>query len=492
MASVVSAPVDRPIDLDSEKLSFGTKLAYGSGDLGTAITAALRQFYLLFFLINVAGLTPGLAATVFLLNRVWDAFNDPIVGWLSDRTTTRWGRRRPWLLIGAVPFGVLFFLLWVVPPFGMTGKFIYYTIIALLLDTAYTVINVPYVALGPELTRDYDERTRLTSFRFAFALGGTLVSAIAHQLIVSQFGDIRTGYVVSGFIWTIISVIPCFIVFGVTRERPQSLTQRPQTSDQSIVQTVRTQLATVFSNRPYRFVVLLYLCSWLALQLVSTVLIFYVTDYIKRPDLQTIVLGAVLVPACLALPLWSWLSGRIGKRLTYIVGASIWLPMMIALYFVQPGQLTLLYTVAALAGMGVSVAYLIPWAMLADVIEIDELETGQRREGLYASFMVFLQKAGIGFSIFLVGRVLAETGYIQSEGGTLLEQPASAIQALRIFIGPIPAVILAASLIVAYFYPLTKEKHEEARAELKRRAEAAENNSTAQDAAAVLSASPTL
>ncbi|MGL4650613.1 MAG: MFS transporter, partial [Caldilineaceae bacterium] len=145
----------------AEKLSFRVKFIYGLGDLGTAISAALRAFFLLFFLTDVARLDPGMAGWIVLITRVWDAVNDPMVGWLSDRTNTRWGRRRPWLLFGAVPFGVLLFMMWIVPPFDPWGLFFYYLVVGLLLDSVYTMINVPYTALTPELTRDYDERTSL-------------------------------------------------------------------------------------------------------------------------------------------------------------------------------------------------------------------------------------------------------------------------------------------------------------------------------------------
>src|SRR5690606_12941747 len=266
------AAVDEPpaAEMQDEKLSLVTKLAYGSGDLGTAITAALRSFFLLFFLTDVARLSPAAAGMILLINRVWDAFNDPFIGWLSDRTVTRWGRRRPWILAGALPFGITFFLLWVVPPFGPTGLFIYYVVISLLLDTAYTVVNVPYTALTPELTRDYDERTSLNSYRFAFSVGGALVSAVLHPILVRQFADPRTGYLVSGLVWAVVSTVPCFIVFAFTRERPETLEQRP---DNSI--PIREQVRIALANRPYRFVIGIYLSSWLALQLVSAVLVYY-------------------------------------------------------------------------------------------------------------------------------------------------------------------------------------------------------------------------
>jgi GPH family glycoside/pentoside/hexuronide:cation symporter len=440
---------------NSEKLSFVTKLAYGSGDLGTAITAALRGFFLLFFFTDVARLTPASAATILLIGRVWDAFNDPIIGWLSARTVTRWGRRRPWLVAGAIPFGLFFFLLWYVPPLSDMGKFIYYIVISILLDTFYTIINVPYTALTPELTHDYDERTSLNSYRFAFSVGGALLSAFLHPIIVEKAPDIRTGYLISGLIWAIVSTIPCFIVFYYTRERPESML--PPTEEAI---PLWEQVRIAFANGPYRFVIALYLSSWLALQLVSTVLIYYITYYLGTPEMIKWTLLAIQGSSFIFLFVWSWLSRRLDKRLVYIIGASIWLIVQIALYFVRPDQAYLIIPLGIVAGGGVAVAYLIPWAMMPDVIELDELKTHRRREGVFYGFMVLLQKAGIAVGIFAVGRALGAAGYIVPTDATPVPiQPASALQAIRFFMGPVPAAILFGSLFLAYFYPITRDRH---------------------------------
>ncbi len=449
----------------SEKLSFVTKLAYGSGDLGTAITAALRGFFLLFFFTNVARLSPASAATILLIGRVWDAFNDPLIGWLSDRTVTRWGRRRPWLLAGAIPFGLFFFLLWVVPPFSDSGKFIYYVVISILLDTAYTVINVPYTALTPELTHDYDERTSLNSFRFAFSVGGGLLSAVLHPIIVASAPDLRTGYLISGLLWAIVSTVPCFIVFFFTRERPESIT--PPTEEAI---PLWEQVRIVFANGPYRFVVGLYLSSWLALQLVQAVLIYYLTYYLGVPDQIPMTLLAIQGSSFLFLFVWNALSRRLDKRIVYIIGASIWLAVQLALYYVRPDQSWLVIPLGIVAGAGVAVAYLIPWAMMPDVIELDELETHRRREGVFYGFMVLLQKAGIAFGIFAVGLALDAAGYmIPTDAVTVPIQPESALQTIRLFMGPVPAAILLGSLAIAYFYPITRARHAEILRELEKR-----------------------
>lgn len=440
---------------DNEKLSFWTKLAYGSGDLGTAIAAGLRAFFLLIFFTDVARLDPAMAGMILLINRIWDAFNDPFVGWLSDRTVTRWGRRRPWIFAGALPFGLTFFLLWVVPPFSPTGLFFYYVIISLLLDTAYTVVNVPYTALTPELTKDYDERTSLNSYRFAFSVGGALVSAVLHPIIVSSAPDPRTGYLISGLVWAVVCTVPCYIVFFAIRERPQAIEHQ---AGDSIPLTAQIRIA--LANRPYRFVIGLYLASWLALQLVSAVLVYYLTYYMGTPERIPITLLAVQGTSFIFLFVWTAVSRRYDKRLVYMVGATLWLIVQLGLYFIRPDQDALVLPLAALAGAGVAVAYLVPWAMLPDVVDLDELETGQRREGVFYGFMVLLQKAGIAIAIYLVGRALATAGYVTpTDAVPVPTQPESALQAIRFFIGPAPAAILAGSLLLALLYPITRTRH---------------------------------
>ena len=162
MTAIVAEEKKRP-------LSLGTKLAYGTGDLGPAMVSMIKGFFLLNFLINIAGLSPGRAGLILLLGRVWDAVNDPIVGTLTDRTRTRWGRRRPWLLFGSIPFGLAFFLHFLVPG-GMseTGLFFYYLVVGILLDAGFTAVNVPYAALTPELSDSNQDRTDLNMYRFSF------------------------------------------------------------------------------------------------------------------------------------------------------------------------------------------------------------------------------------------------------------------------------------------------------------------------------------
>jgi GPH family glycoside/pentoside/hexuronide:cation symporter len=448
-----------------EKLSRLTKLAFGAGDLGPAIVSSINGFFLNAFLLDVAGLRPAMAGTIFLLVKIWDAVNDPLIGTLTDRTHTRWGRRRPWLLFAAIPFGLFFFLQWNVPPISDFGKFWYYLVVALLLDTAFTAINVPYAALTPELSHDYDERTSLSSYRMSFSILGGVFAAFLHTIIVKAAGgnDPVRGYAISAAIWAVVITVPNFICFAFTRET-HFKEQRPQGPG------FFEGLRLAFRNRAFVIVTVIYLLSWLSVQFVQTNLLLYVKYWIgAESQFGTLVL-AVQVSAFLFLMLWARVSQRLGKQRTYYVGMAFWIVVELALFFVQRGQVSLLFVLAVLAGGGVSIAYLIPWSMLPDVIELDELQTGQRREGIFYGFFVFLQKFGMSLGLVISNFVLEASGYInQAPGGPLPVQPASVLLAMRVFVSLAPALILAASFFAVRAYPITREKHAQMRLELAKR-----------------------
>lgn len=448
------------------KLSIRTKLAFGAGDLGPAIMAAINGFFLLDFLINLAGLRPGIAGTILLIVKLWDAVNDPIVGWLTDKTQSAMGRRRPWLLFGAVPFGLAFFLHWVVPPFDDTGRFWYYLVVALLLDTALTVVGVPYTALTAELTPDYDERTSLNAFRFGFSILGGVLAAFFHTQIVAAFpGQPLIGNSVSVFIWAVVAVAGFLVTFAGTKEpeyRPRAETKEPGFLEGFLI---------AFRNRAFVLVTVIYLLSWLTLQFVQNNLFIYARDWVGVDvGMFGFILLALQFSAFAWLLVWTRVSEWIGKQRVYYIGAAVFVAVLLGLFFIQRGQTTLLFVLAIVAGAGVSVCYLVPWSLLPDVIELDELETGQRREGIFYGFFVFLQKLGLSLGLFISGQVLDFAGYIQAEPGQAVPpQPESVLLALRFLVGPAGALIILLSFIAVYLYPITKEKHAAIRAELERR-----------------------
>ncbi|MEB3342423.1 MFS transporter [Okeania sp.] len=457
--------------MQAQKLSFWTKLAYGAGDLGPAICANVQVFFLLYFFTNVAGLPAGIAGSILMIGKISDAINDPIIGVMSDRTVHPWGRRYPWMVFGAIPFGILFFLQWIVPSTNQSFLFGYYVIIGVLFNIAYTVVNLPYAALTPELTQEYNERTSLNSFRFAFSIGGSILSLVIAQLIFSLFkGNPIQQYLVLGIVCAIIAVLPIYWCFFGTRKRTLSNNKKPEEDNNTNLPIVE-QIRVAFSNGPFLFVIGIYLCSWLGVQLTASILPYFVVNWMKLPE-ATFPQVAITVQgtALIMLFVWSLLSKKVGKKAVYFMGVCLWIIAQIGLFFIQPGQVGLMYFLAVIAGFGISTAYLVPWSMIPDVIDLDELNTGQRREGIFYSFMVFLQKIGLAIGLFLVGIALDIAGFIENiPGQPTPTQPESALFAIRVAIGPLPTIFLVVGLLLAYLYPITREVHDQILLQLRER-----------------------
>lgn len=447
-------------------LSRITKLAFGMGDLGPAIVAAINGFFLNAFLLEVAGVTPGNAAAIFLIVKIWDAINDPVIGTLTDRTNTRWGRRRPWLLFGAVPFALAYFLHWLVPDVSAAGKFWYYLVVALLLDTAYTAVNVPYTAMTPELSDDYDERTSLNAYRFSFSILGGTLAAFVHTVIIGSFtGEaVLQGYAISAGIWAVLIVISNVITFAFTRE---SHFQGNQSEGPGFFEGVRL----AFQNRAFIYVTIIYLLSWLAIQFVQNNLFLYVKYWVGAEDQFQWLLLLLQFGSFAFVLVWARLSERLGKQRVYYLGTAFWIVAGLLLFFIPAGQITWLYVVAPIASIGVAVCYLIPWSMLPDVVDLDELETGQRREGIFYGFFVFLQKLGISLGIAASNLILEWAGYIKPEYAGAPVAPTqndAVLTALRVFVSLVPVVILLVSYVVVHRYPITRARHAEIQAQLGR------------------------
>ncbi|MCL6509198.1 MAG: MFS transporter [Anaerolineae bacterium] len=451
----------------AEKVPLRTKLAFGCGDVGPAVATAIMSFFLLYFFTDVARLTPAAASVILLITKIWDAVNDPLIGLLSDRINTRWGRRRPWFLFGALPFGLAFFLLFQVPQLGDAARFAYYLVVSLLLDTMFTVVNVPYTALTPELSRDYDERTSLNSYRFAFSIAAGLIAAVTHPIIVDAVAartDLRTGYAVSALVWAIVCVVPFVIAFLGTYER--------HTPEEAEAMPFVESLRWTFRNRAFRYATGIYLLSWLVVQTVSTLIVYYLTYWLRTPEITPLVLLGVQGSALVWLFVWNAVSRRMGKQGVYFIGMTMWIATSLVLFAVQPDwPAWSVIGLAILAGVGVAVAYLVPWAMLPDVIELDELQTGRRREGAFYGLFVLLQKLGLALGLFVVGQVLSATGYITPPPGatTPIVQPDSALLAIRVMMGPAAAVVLIAGMFLVARFPITRASHERTLRELEAR-----------------------
>jgi GPH family glycoside/pentoside/hexuronide:cation symporter len=439
------------------RLSRRTKIMYGSGDLGFALTDSMVGVLFAIFLTDVVGLNPGLAAAAVFIGRTWDYINDPLFGYVTDRTRSRWGRRRPFLLFGFIPFAICFTLLWLRPPIAtQVGLAIYYGVAYALYDTAATFVYMPYYALTPELTPDYDERTSLTTYRMAFSILGSMIAFVAPLALIGAVRPENSGRVlwVAALMGTI-SALPLLLAFLGTRER-QEYQEQPRT-------TLKESLQAALKNKPFLYVTGIFLFTFTALEILQGMILFFLKYRMNLESQSDLVLATVFVPALISLPFWDWASSHWDKRRAYIAGMIFLAAVIIVMIFVQPGWgLGVVLVVAGLIGVGFGAVQVLPWSMMPDAVEWDELNTGQRHEGIFYSLVTLLRKVASSISIPATLLVLGWTGYIANAP----QQPHSAILGIEALTGPGPAILLVAGILFALRYPITRASHAKMRAEL--------------------------
>jgi GPH family glycoside/pentoside/hexuronide:cation symporter len=456
-----SAGSSAPSPLDLVDLSPGRRRrlfwAYGLGDVGTGMGAALIGFYLLRFYV-AAGLPPWLAGLAYGLGRLWDAINDPIVGWLSDKTTGHpWGPRIPWMLWSSLPLGISMGAIWWLPPWpSLALKFAIFLAISVLANSLYTCVNLPYTALAAELSSDVHVRTRLNTARFTGSILATITAALLAGLLVGNLSDAASYLpvgVVSGLLISATSLLCAWGLLPAARR-----CQRPEAGRG----TTRRLLGRVARNGRFLMVLGLYLLLWCALQLMQAVSLFFLPVVLQVPeDLSKLILLPFLVSSLAGLWLWNAVAHRRGRLAALRVGAGLWIAACLLVMVLQPLdpglpvlgvpgnglRLTLLVLTIVLAGVGASTAYLIPWSLLPDAIDADP----EKPAGQYSAWMVLAQKVCISAVITLLGLLLSASGYQESLAASA--QPASALVAIRLCMGLIPALLVLLGLVVVRRWP---------------------------------------
>jgi len=451
-----------------KRLPVLTKLIYGFGDSGFSLTSTIIAVYFAIYLTDVIGISPGTAAIAIFIGRTWDYVNDPLVGHLSDRTRSRWGRRRPFLLFGALPFALFFILMWLRPPFESPALLAaYYAVAYVLFESAATFAYMPYFALTPELTSNYDERTSLTTYRMFFSILGSLVAFTLPIMIIGSFSPSNAGNVTKmGAIFGFVSAIPLLFVFFFTRERKEYTEQ----SQPKILESIKA----AFKNRPFVFSAGIFLLTWVSIDILQVSLLYFIKYIVIREPQSDLIMASIFVSAMLVLPFWEWVSHKWNKRVAYGVGIAFWAGVQILLITLNSGtSMSLIMTLCILAGIGVSAAHVLPWSIIPDAVEWDEYQTGSRHEGMFYSLVMLSNKVASSIAIPLVLLVLQATGYQPNSA----IQPQSAMLGIRLVIGPIPALLLIGGILFAVFYPLSRESHAHIVEELEsRRKKAAEES----------------
>lgn len=450
--------------MDSQKLSLRTKIGYGICDVGGNIFFTVMSFWLLNYLTDTVGLAAGLAGTALMIGRIWDAVIDPIIGTLSDRTQTRWGRRRPLMFIGAILLFATMVIMFKNPFLSsQTALFWWATLAYCALCTAYSLVNIPYSALTPELTTSYNERTSLNAFRMSSAIVGTLIAAGAGLLIVDAFAakqvveglpvvDRSSGFTAMGVIFGAIMLATALVTVFAVKE--PVLTRQP-----SKMGLIKSYLST-FRNKPFVLILLPWTLNVTGVTILSSTLIYYFRYIYHRESMTTLAMLILLLSSMIFIPVWNALSRKIGKKTGFIIGMSILvLTISLIFFFGHTAGVTFFLVMMAVGGIGFSTGYIFPWAIVPDAIDYDTILTGEKREGIFYGIWTFSSQLGQALAALILGWTLSFAGYIPGA-----VQGKNALLAIRLLLGPVAIFFYILAIVVLFYYPIDEKRHAEIRA----------------------------
>jgi len=435
-----------------EKLNLKTRLGYGIGDIAICLYWSGVGLYLLYFYTDVVGISPALAGLIYGIGMFWDAITDPFMGYVAERTRTKWGVYRPYLLFGNIPLALSFVLLFWAPPFEGTVLFLFLLFANLLHRTCFTLVSVPFSSLTPRITSDSQERTNLTGFRMLGAQTGTNLMALLAFPVIFWVGgeDESRGFVVLAAIAGLTALAIHAITF---------LTVKEPSNDQGIERvggSLSEAAKAIKKNRPFWLVFSATLIVGITTIFFGNNLIYYTKYALNLHEHQGTILFTSGIVAFLSIPIWWIISNNIGKKLTWLASSTITLLALMIFYLYEIDTLMELLFLVAFIGFGSGAGGILFWSMLPDTIEYGEVHTGVRSESSLYGFMTFAQKGSIAFAIIILGIVLDFIGFQANE-----IQSDSTISSMKAIMTLIPSVGVALSLIIIYFYPIDAKMHKD-------------------------------
>jgi len=440
-------------------------LAYGSGDIYGGGSFLLISMFFLFYLTNVIGLSPAVSGLIIGLGSIWDGISDPMMGYISDNTRTRFGRRRIFFLIGIVPITVSFVLMWLPVRFGnaaMTA--VYFGFAYLLFKTVFTMVMVPYAALNAEMTPDYNVRTRLSGARIIFSQISALLAATVPAVIIKKVQPIEKGYMIMAVIFGVFYAIPWIFVLLGTWENESAKDEK----DLKPLKQVFSEFLTLRKNKTFVYHILMYLFAYTAMDGLMNLFKFYLELNLEKGNLFSVAMGSLMGTQILMMSVYVFISNKMGKGFSYRMGFILWALGMIASFFLTKDTPTLYLVLnCILLGSGVSAAVMIPWAILPSVIDVDELITTKQRSGTYSGSMTLVRKLAQGVTIAGIGGILSLIGFVSPKIVTVNGMPKAVAQLqspetlanLKILFFATPVVFIVIGFLISFKFKITPETH---------------------------------
>jgi GPH family glycoside/pentoside/hexuronide:cation symporter len=437
---------------NARRLPLGVKIGYGSASCANGMVFTLVTVYLLIFLTDVVKLSPAFAGFAVMTGMLWDACLNPAVGIGSDRLRSRWGRRRPFLLVVALPFAVAVWLLF--SDFGLSSGWakLYFPVMTILYFSANACLEVPYTSLAAEMTQDYDERTSLLGYRMAWSQMGSIAGAAFPLLLVAYFaarlGSARAGWSAMACVFGLVSVPAILLTWRATRGL--------EIRSESVRVNLAAMVKDALQNRPYRYAVGLWTFGGIAMGISGNLIMYFMTYALDFSEGRSS-LALLIFFACgtLWIPVINKTSALLGKRWAFIIYVGVWaLAQGGGAFFIYPETAWLFFATLFLASSGVAAFFVIGYGMIADVVEVDEFKSGQRREGFYFGSVFFVQKIATAFAVWMIGIILTLVGYVPD-----VVQTDTALLGIRALYGFGSLAAFFVSIVCCALVPINRRNH---------------------------------
>jgi GPH family glycoside/pentoside/hexuronide:cation symporter len=437
-----------------EKLSFREKLGYGLGDSASNFFFQVFNLFLLYYYTDVFGLSPAVVGTMFLVTKIIDAVSDPVMGLIADRTRSRWGSFRPYILWVALPYGLFGYLMFASPDLSDSGKVVYAYVTYTLMMLAYTAINVPYSSLLGVISPSSEERTKVSSYRFvcAFLAGWIVVTFVGPFKSILGGGDEVLGFRLTMAIFAVISVLLFWFTFATTKERVHAPVDRST--------DIKKDLSAIWSNGPWRALFISAIAVLMTLAVRFGVLLYYFKYYVGTNDTPVFLifdqsdlfLSLGMFAMIIGVMLTKSLSDRFEKRTLMIVLTLLNAVSMAAFFFIPPDQYWMMVVVYCIGNLLNGPTPALVWSMYADCADYGEWSTGRRTTGLVFSTVLFAQKTGLAVGAGCAGILLGYFGFVANE-----VQSDSAILGIRLMFSIIPAILSVIGAVAIMFYKIDRE-----------------------------------
>jgi len=442
----------------SEAVPLKEKIGYGLGDFANCMFWQLIGMFLLYFYTDVFGISAGVAGTMFLVTRIWDSVNDPIFGSIADRTNSRWGKFRPYILFTAIPFGIIGVLIFTTPDLSPTGKIVYAYITYTMMGMAYTVLTIPYVSLMGVITSNSLERTTVSSFRCVGAfMGGIFIQLLTLPLVrYIGRGNEAFGFQMAAAFYAVLAVILYVITFLSTKERVHP----PVGQKTNIVSDIKDLL----NNTPWVLLFWLSFCLIIFTSIRGAVSIYYFKYYIGDTKYVGYFLAVGSATSLIGILCVKWFTAWLGKRKFFIILMVLTAVFTLSFYFFRPGDLPLIFISQGFYGLVSGPPIVLVWAMYADAADYSEWKNGRRATALIFSASSFAQKFGWTIGGAAAGWMLALYGFEPN-----MAQDAGVQGGIKLVMSVIPAIPCIFCVVFLYFYKLSETRMREIEDELKQR-----------------------